>query len=165
MLTNVSSSAHISFNLAAGTASPFRGVIGTGITAGAVTQGSQALNIDTGYSAGTNGQIHAYENSRPATTTTPDKQGLFVVTRTSTTDVGVYRRSPIQTINTARTGRTFTSYSSYENHTVRLFQLYSYGGAVGVTGSFATVGDGLTQTDVDNLYSLITTFNTTLGRT
>jgi hypothetical protein len=165
MLSDVSSSAHISFNLAAGTASPYRGVIGTGVTAAAVTQGAQALNIDTGYNAGTQAYMHAYEPSRPLITTTTDKQGLFVVTRTSTADVSAYRRSIAQNFSSNRTGRTFTSYPPYENDSVRLFQLYAYGGATGVTGSFATIGDGLSETDVDNLYSLITTFNTTLGRT
>jgi hypothetical protein len=64
----------------------------------------------------------------PLITTTTDKQGLFVVSRTSTADVSAYRRSIAQNFSSNRTGRTFTSYPPYENDSVRLFQLYAYGG-------------------------------------
>jgi hypothetical protein len=164
MLLNVSSSAHISFNFSVGTAAPTRGVMGTGQHWFATAQSGQALQIDTGNGTATQGIPAAYTSGQQLITTTADKQGLFISTRTSSTEIAFYRRSPVQTINSLRTGHPFISNPSWENQSIYLFQLRN-GGIAGVTGSFATIGDGLTQTDVDNLYSLITTFNTTLGRT
>lgn len=164
MLSNVSSSAHISFNFSVGTAAPTRGVMGTGAHWFVTAQSGQALQIDTGVGTGTEAYPSAYNSGQLLITTTADKQGLFVSTRTSSTEIAFYRRSPVQTINSLRTGLPFTSNPSWENHSIYLFQLRNVS-AIGVTGSFATIGDGLSQTDVDNLYSLITTFNTTLGRT
>jgi hypothetical protein len=164
MLANVSSSAHMSINLAVGTTPQTLGVMGTGLSIVQSGNGTKALQIDTGINGINQSYSSAYTTTDLLLTTTTDKQGLFAVTRTSNTDVAIYRRSPVQTINSLRTALPFSSFPSWENHSIYLFQLRN-ASAIGVTGSFATIGDGLTQTDVNNLYSAITTFNTTLGRT
>jgi len=164
MLPNISSSVHISFNFAVGSVFSSLGVMGTGLSWNSSAQSGQAIQIDVSAGSGTQGVPAAYTSGQQVITTTADKQGLFISTRTSSTEIAFYRRSPVQTINSLRTGLPFTSNPSWEDHSIYLFQLRS-GGVAGVTGSFATIGDGLTQTDVNNLYSAITTFNTTLGRT
>jgi hypothetical protein len=84
--------------------------------------------------------------------------GLYVASRTSATDVALYRR-----INTGNTNTTATEAHSGTNNTdVKIFS-GQYSGWTGAAG-FASMGYGLTSTDVVNLDTLVTAYQTALGR-
>jgi hypothetical protein len=88
--------------------------------------------------------------------------GLFVAARTDVSQSGYYQRGS-RTINSTSTiGATATPNSSN----------IWLGGESGGAGwgarnsamAFATIGDGLSQSDVDNYYTAVQRFQTTLGR-
>ena len=88
-----------------------------------------------------------------------DSSQLHVITRTSSTALAHYRNTTKTTIT--KTSVTRNSLSIYisarnANGTAEYFDTKQK--------SFATIGSGLTDTDVSNLYTAITTFNTALGR-
>ena len=84
--------------------------------------------------------------------------GLYIASRTSVTDVALYRR-----INTGNTSTTATeAHSGTNNNDVKIFS-GQYSGWTGAAG-FASMGYGLTSTDVVNLDTLVTAYQTALGR-
>jgi len=93
-----------------------------------------------------------------ATTT---QVGMYIASRTSLTDVAFYRR-----VNTGNTSVATTNVytTPYSNTAIRLLggaNIYGYyQGAVG----FASMGSGLSATDAVNLDSIISAYQTTLGR-
>jgi hypothetical protein len=93
-----------------------------------------------------------------ATTT---QVGMYIASRTSLTDVAFYRR-----VNTGNTSVATTNVytTPYSNTAIRLLggaNIYGYyQGAVG----FASMGSGLSATDAVNLDSVISAYQTTLGR-
>lgn len=94
-----------------------------------------------------------------ATYTATDTRGLFTVTRIANNAIKVFRNSSQVASNTttitalpntnviigARNDGTIVYYNSYEC-------------------AFASIGDGLTDTEAANFYTMVQTFNTTLNR-
>ena len=86
--------------------------------------------------------------------------GLYVASRTSATNVALYRR-----INTGNTSTTATeAHSGTNNGEIRIFS-----GQYGVpywtgTAGFVTLGYGLSATDVTNLDTIVSAYQTALGR-
>jgi hypothetical protein len=89
--------------------------------------------------------------------------GLHIATRTTSTQMEAYKRSSTETVNTSG-GNPFLK-SSTNTNTIRLFRGYITNNYItGVLYQYASIGTGLTQTDADNLYTLLAAFNNTLGR-
>ena len=100
--------------------------------------------------------------SPEATTTGLDRTGLWAVTRTSPTLATAYRRSPVQNFTINNTNM-FTGLGV--NNSMRLFRGYQLNGTTtGGLFTFASLGEGLTTSEIDTLYTLLTSFNNTLGR-
>ena len=98
----------------------------------------------------------------PLTYSSTSHPGLYVITRTTSTQMESYKRSSTETISTS--GGSSYIKTSPEN-TIRLFTGYGVNNyTTGILYQYASIGTGLTQTDVNNLYTLLTTFNSTLGR-
>jgi hypothetical protein len=88
--------------------------------------------------------------------------GLHVATKTSAVGMTAYRVRASGT-NSATGGSTFVK-TSANTDTIRLFGAYLNNLSGGVLYQYASIGTGLSATDVSSLYSLITAFNNTLGR-
>ena len=88
--------------------------------------------------------------------------GLHVATRISAANMTAYRVRATGT-NSSTGGSTFTK-GSADTNTIRLFAPYLNNLSGGVLYQYASIGVGLTSTDVANLFTLLTAFNTTLGR-
>jgi hypothetical protein len=84
--------------------------------------------------------------------------GLYVASRTSTTDVALYRR-----INTGNTSTSTTDTAAAINNNAVKILFSNYTGWTGTVG-FSTIGYGLSATDVTNLDTIISAFQTALGR-
>jgi hypothetical protein len=86
-----------------------------------------------------------------------DSLGLYVATRTTSTNDKLFKNNSLISNRTAvsaslsNTLLTIASNSSYTSFTNRQY-------------AFASIGDGLTNTDVSNLTSINNTFQTTLSR-
>jgi hypothetical protein len=87
---------------------------------------------------------------------------LFISTRTTSANMSGYGISSTGTVSGSG-GGTFIK-SSPNTNTVRLFGAYQNNFSGGVLYQYASIGTGLTQTDAGNLYTLLTAFNNTLGR-
>jgi hypothetical protein len=94
--------------------------------------------------------------------TTSNINGLLITTRTNTSDMSAYRITSTQT-QSGTGGGAFIK-SSTNTNTIRLFGAYQNNFSGGVLYQYASIGTGLTSIDAANLYSLLTAFNTTLGR-
>jgi hypothetical protein len=84
--------------------------------------------------------------------------GLFAMTRTAVSSSAGYARGGVTTNSTSTKGYNPATGNApiFLNQTTGWTGTYRFG--------FATLGEALTQTDVDNLYTLIQAFNVTLGR-
>jgi hypothetical protein len=145
-----SSSAHISV---------YTTKTGTGGGGIGNTTDSPGLSITLNYNLGgsTNYQLN-FPTWKTFSGASPTDVGLYVASRTSATDVALYRR-----INTGNTNTTATEAHSGTNNTdVKIFS-GQYSGWTGAAG-FASMGYGLTSTDVVNLDTLVTAYQTALGR-
>jgi len=113
--------------------------------------------VQQNYSGGTYiiGSIPSTANYIP-----PNTQGLFTTTRTATNLVKVFRNGIQQASNT-------TTISALPINTSIFFGARNDGSPVfynSYEAAFASIGDGLTDTDAANLYTAVQNFNTTLTR-
>ena len=125
--------------------------------------GVAALNIGRDETAIISNNAYAYSGYEALRYSSTTINGLHVSTRTTSSQMEAYKRNPTETVN-ASGGSTYQRGSPGGN-TIRLFRGYvSVNQTGGVLYQYASIGTGLTQTDVNNLYTLLTTFNNTLGR-
>jgi len=163
VLSNISSSAHVSMNFNTNSSASFNVVIGNIANWPAASELRQGISMAHGYFGGTTPAAAGFSATVPSLPTrVGNGQGLWVTSRVSDTITG-YRRSSVQDFTTSIGGATFSDFNS-RNNQIQMFQDYSYGGTAGLIVNCATVGDGLSQTDVDNLYTLLNTYNTSLSR-
>jgi len=161
-VTDVSSSFHIAMNFNTNSSASTNVVMGNSDNPIAASEFKKSINIAHGYFGSTLIQYAAFAATQLSATRVGNGQGLWVAARLDNTIYG-YRRSAVQTINLS--GGPYTFESFYPNNQIRLLQGTSYGGGpAGMIVNCATVGDGLTQTDVDNLYTLLNTYNSSLSR-
>ena len=123
---------------------------------GAETPGGSQSNIYSNFSNGFYPRVQAGNGGTPINLVT---QGLFMANRVNSTDVQGWKNTTKYTITNASVA-------------LNLFTLYI--GAVNNTGSasnfsprqnaFASIGDGLTDTQASNFYIAVQTFQTTLSR-
>jgi hypothetical protein len=162
-LSNISSSAHVSINLNTNSSASVNVIIGNTPNYPAAPEFRQGISMAHGYFGNTSPAATGFSSTVPSIPTRVGAgQGLWVTSRVSDT-VSAYRRSTVQDFNVSASGATFSDFYS-RNNPIQLLQDYSYGGTAGLIVNCATVGDGLTQTDVDNLYTLLNTYNTILSR-
>jgi hypothetical protein len=102
-------------------------------------------------------QAYGGNMSLPAGTTL----GFSVVTRTTSLLSAFYHRKPSQTVNLSDSSTFARSQVEYN---IRF--LSSYYGSIGQTIGlgFASIGTGLSQTDAENLYTVVQAYQTALGR-
>jgi len=145
-----------------------KGTLGGGRGWGLVNMGNttfvgNGMGITVDYGGGGTSQFNAYNASAGTTsggTSPQNRLGLFVATRTDTNQSGYYQRG----------GRTFngssTSSPSSSPKTATIFLGGENGdwGANNGAMAFASLGTGLTQTDVDNYYAVVQAYQTALGR-
>jgi hypothetical protein len=106
----------------------------------------------------------SYNNSTNRfTTANTDSRGLFTTTRTSSTVLKVFK-------NNTQLGSTLTAASTNFSSLTQPIYICALNknGAVDFYTTrqyaFASIGDGLTDTEAANLYTAVNTFQTTLGR-
>jgi len=125
---------------------------------GAGTGGSYAnlfLRIDTSNTFG--GSL----GSKDMTSTNSDSRCFGLITATSSTSSKVYKNGTALNTNTNSQSSTAQSYSIF---------LGSQGNTTAATNfsnkecAFASIGEGLNDTEVSNLYTAVQAFQTTLGR-
>jgi hypothetical protein len=113
--------------------------------------------------AGTNlCQSVIYSTTNVAGSTNTDGRGFFIGTRTNSTTNKIIKNTTILATDT-------TTSAGFSNHT---YNLYLGGrndaGTLAVASkkqcAFATIGDGLTDSDAANLYTIVQKYQTTLGR-
>lgn len=95
------------------------------------------------------------------TYTQTDTKGLFTITRTSNNVVKVFKNNLQQGSTNTTTTSTLPAFKVYlgarnDNNTASFFNSYEC--------AFATIGDGLTDTEVSDLYTAVNDFQTTLSR-
>lgn len=90
--------------------------------------------------------------------------GLHISTRTVSTQMEAYRLTATAT-RSGSGGSTYVK-TTPDNRPIRLFNGHTNnsGYTGGILYQYASIGTGLTSTDATNLYSLLTAFNTALGR-
>jgi hypothetical protein len=130
-----------------------------------VAYGQADLHIGRESTTGFNTNAYAFSGYNGLGLTTATMDGLYVATRTTAAQMEAYKRNATETIN-ASGGSTFQrAIGTIGANTIRLFRGYlSNNYTTGVLYQYASIGTGLTQTDVNNLYTLLTAFNNTLGR-
>jgi hypothetical protein len=119
--------------------------------------GSRGIHFQPNSDLDNRVQAYGGEMSLPAGTTL----GFSVVTRTTSLLSAFYHRKPSQTVNLSNSStfaRLFVEYN------IRFLSSYygSSGQTIGL--GFASIGTGLSQTDAENLYTLVQTYQTALGR-
>jgi hypothetical protein len=94
-------------------------------------------------------------------TTTPTSQGFILASRTSSTSAKLYQNSTILGLNNiTSTGAlpTLNMYIGARNGNGTIEQYHN------LNQQFASIGEGLTDTEATNYYTAVQTFQTTLGR-
>jgi hypothetical protein len=143
-----------------------RGEIGWGLAdIGNTNNLTDGLLITVNYASFGNTYFNAYNPSNTSIansfSTNPNNlNGLFVATRTDTNQSGYYRRGGL----TSNTSNTSSPSTALRNNTVYVLNTNSVWGSGGHAMAFASLGTGLTQTDVDNYYTVVQAYQTTLGR-
>jgi hypothetical protein len=96
------------------------------------------------------------QNGTFANAANADGRGLYISTRTASNFAAMYK-------NGTQTCSLAVSPVAMQNEN---FQILAINNAFHSSRNlaFASIGDGLTNTDASNLYSTIQTFQTTLGR-
>jgi hypothetical protein len=135
------------------------------ITAGNTQNGGSGMGISIAPSFfSATSYFNAYNTSvtNIGTGTFPDSmKGLFVATRTDTNQSGYYQRGG-RTLNNSDTS---SPSASPRNTTVWLGGESGFGwGPENGAAAFASLGTGLTQTDVDNYYTVVQAYQVALGR-
>jgi hypothetical protein len=108
--------------------------------------------------------FNAYNDSTYTYSTGPNTydsiKGLFVATRVDTNQSGYYQRGG----RTLNIDSTSAPTSSPRTQTIYLGAENGNAGAARSAMAFASLGTGLTQTDVDNYYTVVQAYQTALGR-
>jgi hypothetical protein len=110
---------------------------------------------------GTPREFYGVSSSGGITTTgSPLPQGMYCISTTANTSQNLYRNGTLRTNNTGSAVAAINRslYIGAMNNNGTAIQYYDN------TFSFVTIGAGLNQTQVTNLYNIIQTFNTTLNR-
>ena len=108
-----------------------------------------------------NGSDHYNYNTNRVITSGLSGAGYYVATRTSSTIHKLFRdNSQVSTTNTS----TSSGFSSVTRNVVLAFNNSITGDYSTKECAFATIGDGLTDTDATNLYNIVQRFQTSLGR-
>jgi hypothetical protein len=157
-LPNVTQSNHMALYHNRGQSVAFAGLADMGNSS---TSGN-GFYIAIDYNGGGDGTfVNAYNTSYSVLTSSQTTlNGLYVVTRTDTSQSGYYRRGA-RTTNTSNTSGPTASPSP---RTVYVLQTNPTFGGGNHAMAFASLGTGLTQTDVDNYYTVVQAYQTTLGR-
>jgi hypothetical protein len=128
--------------------------------------GDNGLNITVDYAALSQTKFDAFNSGTDFTVTTGPwpaaRLGLFVATRTALAQSGYYQRGS-RTINASSTNSPSATPST-SNVWIGGESGGSGWGAQNGAMAFASIGDGLTQANVDNFYTAVQRFQTTLGR-
>jgi len=152
---DISSSLHVSYY---GTTT--NGVIGTSLPVyndRTSDYGSRGIHIQSDSSISNVAQAYGGNMSIPSGTTL----GLSVVTRTTSLLSAFYHRKPSQTVNVSNSSTFLRQFVVY--NVSFLGGWYGYGGkTIGI--GFASIGTGLSQTDAENLYTVVQAYQTVLGR-
>lgn len=106
-------------------------------------------------------EIDSAKAGQYATASVADSRGLFTATRISTTNNSLYRNGALLNTATTSTNSTPSTFSIFigatnNNGAVQFYSLKIC--------SFASIGQGLTSTDVTNLYTAVQSYETALGR-
>ena len=152
-LTNGSQdSAHISF-YSRTTSNGTEIDIGNGFNS--FNQGSLLEIRTSGVTYGKVNQTSVYNSFSDA-----DSKGMYLVNRTASNATNIWKNSTKQVQNTtvSNTPANYTYYLGAVNNT-NVAQFFTTKQC-----AFATIGDGLTDTDVTNLYSAVQSFQTSLSR-
>jgi hypothetical protein len=137
-----------------------RGNIFTGLADMGNTNNNQNGMVITVKYVGSDPTYFSAYNASATLVANTVQNGLYVATRTSTAQSNYYRRGG-QTDNVSN-----TSSPSASPRTANIYLLQSnpaFGSGTKAM-AFATIGLGLTQTDVDNYYTVVQAYQTTLGR-
>ena len=104
-----------------------------------------------------------YNTNRVFITNLSDARGFFVSSRTTSTSHKYWRNN--SQISSTNTG-TSSGFSSLTNKTYLALLAIPGGGSYygDKECAFATIGDGLTDADATNLYTIVQKYQTTLGR-
>ena len=107
---------------------------------------------------GTNTSFYAFNEAFPNSivSTTTDSKGLFISTRTGATSKKLYRNGSV-------IGTATTSSNTQPNASLKFG---SFAGSYWTNKgyAFASIGDGLSDTEAANFYTAVQTFNTALAR-
>ena len=126
---------------------------------GVYQSATQALAIQTRW---TDNKIYSqsFRDSSPynIVVTNTDSSGLFVLTRTSTTLLKQFRNTTLLGSNTTAIGGTIPT------NAIVLSNNSQSGAWSSRELAFAFIGNGLTDTDVSNLYALVQAYQTSLSR-
>ena len=94
-------------------------------------------------------------------TTTTDARGLWLASKRANNDREIYRNGASQSTVTTNDTTTFPGFNIY-------LSARNDGGSANLFSNkqlaFASIGSGLNDTEVSNLYTAVQTFQTTLGR-
>jgi hypothetical protein len=117
--------------------------------------------IGHGLGIGANGGVNAY-NAGSGLVGLSGQSGLMVATRTAVSSSAGYVRGSITSTGTSTLGpttspRTGNIFIGKENGSW-------YGSGTSVVFSFSSIGTGLTTPDVENLYTIVQAYNTSLNR-
>jgi len=152
-LTNPTQSIHLSIYI-------------SGSAAGTLSAAGNTNFIENGIGIGMGNQdrMNAYTgtNSRINITTNDGPTGLAVATRTDSTNSAAYIRGSVTRTSTS----TLAPPTSPRTETITIGKENGGWNGTGTNTfySFSSIGDGLTLTDVENLYTIVHTYNTTLNR-
>jgi hypothetical protein len=110
------------------------------------------------YSRGGLGNFNSNNNSTTqANQSVADSLGLFLSTRTSSTQVILQKNATQYTFSNTSTNNISSSF--------KLLRTGDFNGEYSSRNlAFASIGDGLTDTEAANLYTAVQAFQTTLGR-
>jgi hypothetical protein len=161
-LVNISSSAHITINLNTASSASAASVMG-------ITSNPRSGDYTSGFDIGqgwpgqgaTQAGFSAFGSRVITLTFTGNGQGLWASTRVGNLVYG-YRRSAIENFSDFAGPSAFAN--PYSTNTVRVLAGNVHGTSAGVITNFASIGEGLLQVDVDNLYTLLNTYNSSLSR-
>ena len=123
------------------------------------TSGTQLMYLRTKNSSG-NAEGYSY-NTNPATVSNANSQGFYIVSRTSNSDLKLYKNnSNIASLLTTQTGTLPSNKFA--------IGAVNYGGTIGEYSNkecaLAFIGDGINSTEATTLNTLVTNFETTLNR-
>jgi len=112
------------------------------------------------------GSLQSVDANRVNFTPEVNSLGLLLISRTSSTSLKLYRNSVLKATQTLASNSLLAGISPV----IGAFKFRSNAGVTSYSGfsvrqcAFATIGDGLSDTETANLYNEIQQFQTTLGR-